>query len=634
MGYLRDVDSGNEFRSIFEASLDAIMLTTPDGKILAANPAACRMLARAEEELIRLGREAVVDPSDPRVAVAIRTRAETGRFQGELTFLRHGGEPFPVEVSTSVFVDGEGQPKTTMVFRDVSERKRSEAALRVSEEKFSKVFHTSPDGLTLTRMDNGRYLEVNPGFTELSGYRPEDVIGRTSLELGVWVKPEERRAFVEALSEHGQVINLEAEFAFKDGVRKTCLVSARPLEVGGVPCILSTTRDITERQRMAESLQRIQRLESLGVLAGGIAHDFNNMLGGLFGFLELAREGLRAGKLDRLPIFLDRALGIHERARGLTKQLLTFSKGGAPQRKVLSLEPLIRLTTTFALSGSNVVPRFSLAPGLWPCDCDETQIGQVLDNLVRNAQQAMADGGEVRVSARNVLHPADHVGPFVEISVADQGPGIAPDNVSKIFDPFFSTKATGHGLGLATVFSVVHRHGGWIDVESAPGNGATFHVFLPASPQQVTEVEEEAETSQGKGGRILVLDDDEAILEVTGAILEGLGYEPTLCHQSAQAVERYREAMASRRPFAAALLDLTIPGEAGGVAAARSIRSADPKAVLVAVSGYSEVPTRDPAGACWFNEQMTKPYLQRELAGVLLRVLTGPPEIPPAPPSR
>jgi len=256
-----------EWRSLFTTSLDGILLTTPQGEILAANPAACRLLGRTENELRRLGRDVVVDASDPRLAPALETR-RTGSFQGELRFLRHTGEPFPVEVSTGVFSDEQGELRTSLVFRDISDRKRTQESLRTSEERFAKVFHTSPDGVTITRRSDGQYLEVNEGFATLSGYQPHEVIGRTSLELRVWVDPDQRLRFVQTLTDRGEVSNFEALFQFRGGVQKTCLVSARQLEIEGVPCILSSTRDITERKRAEDLLS--QEKERLAVTLASI----------------------------------------------------------------------------------------------------------------------------------------------------------------------------------------------------------------------------------------------------------------------------------------------------------------------------------------------------------------------------
>lgn len=741
-----DSASTLELRTIFDSSLDGIMLTTPEGSILAANPAACRMLGRDEADLCRVGRAGMVDETDPRLAPALATRRLTGSFMGELTFLRRNGERFPVEVSTAVFSSENGALHTTMIFRDITDRKRADEALRTSQEKFAKAFHTTPDGVTITRRSDGRYLEVNEGFAVLSGYQPQEVVGRTSLELGVWVYPEQRQTFVQTLTDHGEVLNFEALFRFRNAVLKTCLVSARELDIQGVPCILSSTRDIsqrkvsedlltqekerlavtlasmadgmiatdaealvvlmnpaacqmvgwpaeeavgrplvefwrtlhestrawggdpiravldngtplelpphtclvardgrerliegvstpirdevritgavlvfrdlTEKLRAAESLARMQKLESIGTLAGGIAHDFNNMLGGLFGFLELARESFARGKLEKIPHYIDRALGIYDRARGLTHQLLTFSKGGTPVRKVVSLVPVIKTSVGFALGGSGVTCQFDLADDLWPCNCDENQVGQVLDNLVINASQSMP-GGNLFVSAENVVDPPGHPGLFVRIQVTDSGAGILPENLSRIFDPFFSTKDSGQGLGLSAVFSIVRRHDGWVDVQSIPGAGATFGVYLPALPLGSERPSDPAGLDHRGQGSILVMDDEEALLEVAVGLLESMGYQVTCCANSTTALEAYWAAQTRGVPFVALILDLTIPGDVGGAAVAKAIRSSDHVTPLVAASGYSEDQVFSRLGEFGFSGRIAKPFLKKDLAALL-----------------
>ncbi len=612
-----------EYQALFAASLDAIMITTTDGRILAANPAACRILGRDEEDIRRLGRWGLVDRDDPAVAQALETRARTGSFEGELTFHRKNGESFPAEVSTATFADGAQAGKTVMIFRDITERKRIAESLRLSEEKFGRLFYMSPDGITVTRRSDGRYQEVNPGFTLTSGYEPDEVLGHTPIELGIWTSAEQRERFVLELEVKGQVLNGEFDFRFKGGRIRTCLVSARPLEIGGVPCILSTTRDITERKHMEEALLRTQKLESVGLLAGGIAHDFNNMLGGLMGFLELAKEMDRQGHHERVSGYLEKALGIFPKARGLTHQLLTFSKGGNPIRRTLALGPLVRTSATFALSGSNVVGEFHLPDQLWPCDCDETQISQAVDNVVLNAIQAMPLGGVLTVGARNVTQVMGRIGRFVEVTVTDQGPGIQSENLNKIFDPFFTTKPAGRGLGLATVFSILRKHGGWVDVTSVPGSGATFHLYLPASTDPLTTAASAAECVHRGEGLFLVMDDNEAILEVSTEWLMSMGYQVHTCRDGDEAVRLIARANQQGHPYRAALLDLTVPGKQGGLETARLLRNSDHSLVLFASSGYSEDPIVANPGDFGFMGTMVKPFQKKDLCVLLSSVLSS-----------
>jgi PAS domain S-box-containing protein len=259
--------------------------------------------------------------------------------------------------------------------------------------------------------------------------------------------------------------------------------------------IFGIIHDITERKKTEEEhlkyeqqLQQNQKLESLGILAGGIAHDFNNLMGGIFGYIDIANENSNDSHVSSN---LSKAMDTIERARALTRQLLTFAKGGSPILQTGTLSPFLRETVQFALSGSNVSCRYDIPKELLACIFDVHQIGQVIDNLIINAQQAMPSGGTIEVSARNIMleekaHPKLPKGNYVKVAVKDGGIGIPEEIISKIFDPFFTTKSKGHGLGLATCYSIMKKHGGCIDVESEPGRGSTFTVYLPASPEAST----------------------------------------------------------------------------------------------------------------------------------------------------
>ena len=594
------------------------MVTGPEGEVFLANPAACRLLGRDEAEIIRLGRAAAVDPDDPAVLRALEIRRQTGAFQGEITFVRRDGTRFPVELTTAVYQHPGTGPRTVLVFRDITERKRIMDRMELSEEKFARIFYSSPDGITITKQSDGSYLEINPGFAATSGYEPHEVLGRTPVELGFWTDDQERGRFVNELRTKGEVVNREMQFRFKGGRIRTTLVSARFIDIGGVPCILSITRDITERKVLEESLLRTQKLDSVGLLAGGIAHDFNNMLGGLLGFLELAQEMASQGRHDKVETYLTKAIGIFPRARGLTRQLLTFSKGGEPVRTTVNLGPLVRSSTTFALSGANVLAEFDIPDDLWLCECDETQIGQVIDNLVLNAVQSMPQGGVVRLAAENVVTIPGHAGRFVKVSVSDQGPGISEELMPRLFEPFFTTKESGHGLGLATSFSIASRHDGWLEVSSVPGNGATFRLVLPATSQTEEPPDQGGSEITHRGqGSILVMDDNPHVLEVTGHWLETMGYTVESCHDCSQALEAYLRGRSQGVPFRAAILDLTIPGVKGGIELARRLAQEDPTLPLIAITGYSESPVMARPLDFGFQGKLAKPFHRKDLVVVL-----------------
>jgi signal transduction histidine kinase/CheY-like chemotaxis protein len=396
-------------------------------------------------------------------------------------------------------------------------------------------------------------------------------------------------------------------------------------QVTGVQVI---SQDITEQRKAEEALQNAERLESIGVLAGGIAHDFNNLLSGIFGYVDMARESADSGDCQHASRCLAKAMGVFDRARHLTQQLLTFSKGGAPLRKTQSLAEHVYKSVTFALSGSNVSPVFVVDPDAWLCDFDENQIGQVLDNIAINARQAMPLGGKLEVGLRNVdaLHAPSGMqrANCVEVSIRDHGIGIAPEHVSRIFDPFFTTKSKGSGLGLATSYSIVKRHEGLITVDSELGKGSTFRVYLPASAAAEQPPPASVPASRFRGsGWVLVMDDEDFVRDLAAQLLGSMGYEVVCVQDGDEALARALDAVRNGRPFGIALLDLTVPGGSGGADTVAELKKASPGIRVIASSGYSEDPVMADPVAFGFDARLTKPYRREELVNVLRSVMGG-----------
>jgi len=382
--------------------------------------------------------------------------------------------------------------------------------------------------------------------------------------------------------------------------------------------------DITVEKRLTEELLNSRKLESVGMLAGGIAHDFNNSLMGILGNISIAKS--RIGDTHKAHRRLLEAEKAALRAKGLTQQLLTFSKGGAPVRRSTSMEGVIRDTVQFVLSGSNARGQVVVDPRLWPADVDAGQISQVLENLVLNAVQAMPDGGLVRVEARNVDEaassglPVRH-GRFVGIGVSDEGAGVPPDVVDRIFDPYFTTKEHGSGLGLATSYAIVQKHEGHLVVRPRPGGGTEFTLYLPAGERVERSSEEHTPRAVPRSGRILVMDDDDLVLETVCAMLKMLDHTAVLVPDGESAVQAYGAAMQAGPPFDAVILDLTIRGGYGGEEAMRRILEIDPGAVGIVSSGYSESPVMAETQRFGFRDCIAKPYRPEELRVVLDRVL-------------
>ncbi len=356
------------------------------------------------------------------------------------------------------------------------------AALQESEKTLRTAFEHIHDGFLVMDLASKRFVFANNALCQMLGYTHDEMLAlevndiHPAADLPHVLKQVERQA-------KGDIILApNIPLLRKDGSVFFADINSTPVELWGRPCLIGVFRDMTEKQKMIEHALQTQKLESLGVLAGGIAHDFNNLLAGIFGHMDLAR--LSSNPADRSE-YLSQAMGAIDRARNLTSQLLTFAKGGAPAKNIESLTPFLEETTRFALSGSTVSCRFDIAEDLWRCNFDRHQIAQVIDNLVRNAQQAMPTGGTITVSARNLAHgreelPALENSRYVAIAIIDTGSGIPKETLPRIFDPFFTTKQKGHGLGLATSYSIVAQHGGSIAVASDPGKGSTFTVYLPA----------------------------------------------------------------------------------------------------------------------------------------------------------
>ena len=470
----------------------------------------------------------------------------------------------------------------------------------------------------------------NKRMTEISGYTMEE-INRRGWYQTVYPDPEyqaEAAARMARMREGEDLVQEEWTITRSDGTERIVTISTSVLPGhDGKVHVLGMMQDITERKAAERELQKAERLESLGVLAGGIAHDFNNLLGGVFGYIDMASEASRPGSDSAR--YLEKAMGGFHRAKALTQQLLTFSKGGAPIRRPVALEDIVRNACGLALSGSNLRPRYQVEEGLWGVEADEGQIGQVVGNMVINARHATPEGGELVVTLSNArvdggeslpLPPGD----YLKLTIADHGTGIAPEHMRRIFDPFFSTKQEGSGLGLATAFSIVQRHGGHIGVDSRLGEGTSFTVYLPADPALMsTRTEEKGNVFKGTG-RVLVMDDEVVVREMAVDALQALGYEAVTVGDGEEAIATYRRCRTSETdaPFDAVILDLTVPGGMGGLEAGRELRKIDPSVKTIVSSGYAEDPVLAAPKTHGFNGAIRKPYLVRELGEELYRVLS------------
>ncbi len=383
-------------------------------------------------------------------------------------------------------------------------------------------------------------------------------------------------------------------------------------------------RDISDKKRMEEEILNSNKLEALGTLAGGIAHDFNNLLTGILGNVSLAQ--LHLNKEDKAFERLEAAAKAAFRAQDLTRQLLTFSKGGAPIKRSASVGELLRETATFVLRGSNVRCEFNVPQNLWVVEVDRGQISQVVNNLVLNAVQAMPKGGEIQLRAANVVIrdddplPLDE-GKYVRVSIVDRGVGIPREHLQRIFDPYFTTKEEGTGLGLAISYSIMKRHEGIITVESEVGAGTTFHLFLPAKPDPSAPAHGVPQPKPESKGRILVMDDEEIIRDLVTELLDEEGYEVTCAVDGEEALRMYGKEKDRGKPFDAVIMDLTVPGGMGGREAVVKLLRIDPDVKAVVSSGYSNDPIMSDYARYGFKGVLPKPYDSKQLIAMVERIL-------------
>ncbi len=393
----------------------------------------------------------------------------------------------------------------------------------------------------------------------------------------------------------------------------------------GTGRVVAIVRDLTESKQSIANLARTERFEALGLLAGGIAHDFNNLVAGSFGHVEMAREYIIEDKATRAVDCLNEAARAFGRARDLTRQLMTFSKGGTPQKVPGNLPSVVKRAAEAALTGPNVTLRVHEPPQTPSVPFDESQMTQVIGNLVVNACHAMPQGGSLDISfslaeiAVGSSLPLP-VGTYARVSIKDSGTGIPLENMPKLFDPFFTTKPNGTGLGLAATYSIVKRHGGHLDVQSELGSGTVCHVYLPLETETRAEPGKLVSARPTRQGRVLVMDDEDAVRRVTSSFLMRLGYEVSLAVDGGEAIEIYRRTLRDGQKFAFIILDLTVPGGLGGRETLESIRKIDAGVTAIATSGYSNDPILSNPESYGFRAGLAKPYSRQEFLNLIGRV--------------
>ncbi len=518
--------------------------------------------------------------------------------------------------------------------QEISERKRVEKALRDSERKYRELVENA-NSIILRRDIHGHITFFNEYAQRFFGYTEDEILGQNVVGT---IVPEidttgrNLAKMIQYIGKHPKrYVNNENENMKRSGERVWISWTNKPIldTNGDVTEILCIGNDITESKKIEAELQKMQKLESMGVLAGGIAHDFNNILTAILGNISLARIYAESGgTADKVMEKLTAAEMASAQAQDLTQRLLTFARGGAPIKKMSSVAELLIDSVTLISRGSNVKCEFSIPDDLWTAEVDEGQMNQVISNIIINAEQAMPNGGVIDVCADNVIVSAESdiplaAGGYVKISISDHGVGIPAEHLQKIFDPYFTTKRKGNGLGLAICYSIVRNHGGCIMAESQVGIGTSMHICLPACSEEILVIEKRKEEEPIRGeGSILVMDDEKHIRDVAAEMLISIGYDVVTTIDGTEALELYREAMESGSAYDAIIMDLTIPGGMGGKETIGKLIEMDPDVNAIVSSGYSNDPVMSGFSEYGFSGIIAKPYEIRELSEVLHRVMT------------
>jgi two-component system cell cycle sensor histidine kinase/response regulator CckA len=518
--------------------------------------------------------------------------------------------------------------KMTGTLQDITERKEAEKALIESEEKYRALMNNASDGILLVDVE-GNLLEANKKMLEMADYSLDELLKMQLLQIIPPAEATRARAAFKELLASGSVAVADAQLLRQDGGIIPIDLTASLVRYAGKTVFQAILRDISERKKMEEERLLLSKLESLGLLAGGIAHDFNNILTAILGNISLARMEARSGQelTDDLQRRLAEAEKACSRARALAGQLLSFAKGGLPIKKATALPALLQESVNLALSGSKARSQLILPEDLWRVEVDEAQISQVFNNLLINADQAMPEGGTITFRAENVIVGDELTlakGDYVKITVNDQGVGIPPHYLGKIFDPYFTTKQKGSGLGLATSYAIIRNNAGYITVKSEVGVGTSFTVYLPATHAENLPAPSAAVKPLRGQGRILVMDDEEMVRELLIDMLTKLGYEAICAEDGEEAIRLYQEAQAADRPFTAAIFDLTVPGGMGGKEAVNLLLAIDPHLKAIVSSGYSDDPIMANFRKFGFQGVISKPYRIMDLSKTLGEVITVP----------
>lgn len=623
-------ESLEELAQLFNMSLDMICIADiHNTTFLKVNPAFTEVLGFSEDELSGRSFMELIHPDDVTPTLSVvehklkegtnvinfenRYRCKDGSYRW-LSWVSH---PVPEKGISYAMA------------RDITERKVFEIEQTKIQRELLKrntfietILDNFPIGLAVNAIDTGVVTYVNKKWEEIYGW-PKDAFPTVEHFFEkVFPDPQtcevlKRHIIQDIMSGDPERMAWEdLEITTQRGEKR--IVYAKNIPLMEQNLMISTVQDFTEKRKLEAQVRQSQKIEAIGTLAGGIAHDFNNLLSIIMGNISYALS--MCTEENELKESLSDVQEGAKQAQHLTYQLLTFAKGGEPIKKVHDIKQLLHESGLFVTRGAKSKCDFKLADNLWAVEVDSGQIHQVISNLVINADHAMPNGGIITIQAENV-HVTHHLslpgGHYIKISIEDQGVGIPAEHMPNIFDPYFTTKQKGSGLGLATSYSIIKRHGGHLTAESEAGIGTVFTIYLPASLEKAANTEHKEKFKHQGQGRILVMDDQEPILRIVEKMLNRMGYETKGVTDGIQAIELYREAYDAGSPFDLVILDLTVPGGMGGEKTATELLKIDPDVKTVVSSGYSNDQIMANYEDYGFCGVVPKPYTKEDLAELL-----------------